>query len=185
MRRITAIAAGVFLAIAGAPTSALASSPALKTKYSNLYHVVQKRHGKRTPGRNIRAHGIKTKHGSRPATDRELARSIRTFRRWLAPPVAPVAAGDRSPVGTIAAAPAKAGGQYSIPRYIVMCESGGDYSKYNSAGSGASGAYQIMPGTWKAYGGSTANAADASPAEQDRIAAKIYAAEGASPWDCG
>jgi len=65
-----------------------------------------------------------------------------------------------------------------------MCESGGDYRKWNNAGSGASGAYQIMPGTWKHYGGSTKNAADADPAEQDRVAARIWAAEGSRPWSC-
>lgn len=75
------------------------------------------------------------------------------------------------------------GGPYSIPTYIVMCESGGDYSAVNSS-SGAGGAYQIMPSTWEAYGG-TGLPQDASKAEQDRIAALIYADSGTSPWVCG
>lgn len=161
-----------------------AEAKTLKVTYSDLYHAVAKKQGKRTPGRNIRRLGVKTKHGVRSATSAELARSIRTFRRWLAPPAVTPAVSDHTPVGSIASVPSQAGGKYAIPRYIVMCESGGDYHKYNSAGSGASGAYQIMPGTWKAYGGSTKNAADASPAEQDRIAGRIYAAEGARPWSC-
>lgn len=75
------------------------------------------------------------------------------------------------------------GGPYSIPTYIVMCESGGNYSALN-ASSGAGGAYQIMPSTWEAYGG-TGLPHEASKAEQDRIAALIWADSGASPWVCG
>lgn len=33
--------------------------------------------------------------------------------------------------------------EWSIPTYIVMCESGGDWNAYNA--SGASGPYQLMP----------------------------------------
>ena len=44
------------------------------------------------------------------------------------------------------------GGPYSIPTYIVMCESGGNYAALNPS-SGAGGAYQIIPSTWEAYGG--------------------------------
>ncbi len=75
------------------------------------------------------------------------------------------------------------GGPYSIPTYIVMCESGGDYSALNPS-SGAGGAYQIMPETWEAYGG-TGLPHEASKAEQDRIAALIYADSGTAPWVCG
>jgi hypothetical protein len=53
-------------------------------------------------------------------------------------------------------------------------ESGGDYTIYNQSGqSNASGAYQFLGSTWKGMGGSTANAAEASPAEQDAIARKM------------
>ncbi|MBK8295297.1 MAG: transglycosylase family protein [Solirubrobacterales bacterium] len=64
----------------------------------------------------------------------------------------------------------------------MMCESGGNYSALNPSGAG--GAYQIMPATWKAYGGKGLPN-EASKAEQDRIAALIYAASGTSPWVCG
>ncbi len=73
-------------------------------------------------------------------------------------------------------------GGYSIPSYIVECESGGDYSARNPSGAG--GAYQMMPGTFEAYGGS-GDPASASKAEQDRVASRIYEAEGSSPWTCG
>ena len=71
---------------------------------------------------------------------------------------------------------------YTIPASIVMCESGGNYRAVNPS-SGAGGAYQILPSTWAAYGG-TGLPQDASPAEQDAIAAKIYAAGGPSQWSC-
>jgi muramidase (phage lysozyme) len=71
---------------------------------------------------------------------------------------------------------------YSIPVSIVMCESGGNYRAVNPS-SGAGGAYQILPSTWTAYGG-TGLPQDAPPAEQDAIAAKIYASGGPSQWSC-
>jgi septal ring factor EnvC (AmiA/AmiB activator) len=72
------------------------------------------------------------------------------------------------------------GGPYSIPTYIVMCESGGNYSALNPS-SGAGGAYQILPSTWELYGGQ-GEPQDASKAEQDRIAAEIWADSGPSAW---
>jgi len=75
------------------------------------------------------------------------------------------------------------GGPYSIPTYIVMCESGGNYGAVNPS-SGAGGAYQILPSTWELYGGQGAPQ-DAPKAEQDRIAAEIWADSGSSAWVCG
>jgi hypothetical protein len=58
---------------------------------------------------------------------------------------------------------------------IRQHESGGNYQIYNQSGlSNASGAYQFIGSTWKGLGGSTSSAAEASPAEQDRIA-RAYA----------
>jgi septal ring factor EnvC (AmiA/AmiB activator) len=74
------------------------------------------------------------------------------------------------------------GGPYAIPTYIVMCESGGNYGALNSS-SGAGGAYQILPSTWAAYGGEGLPQ-DAPKAEQDRIAAEIWADSGGSAWVC-
>jgi peptidoglycan hydrolase CwlO-like protein len=75
------------------------------------------------------------------------------------------------------------GGPYSIPTYIVMCESGGNYSAVNPS-SGAGGAYQILPSTWELYGGK-GEPQNAPKAEQDRIAAEIWADSGSSAWVCG
>jgi peptidoglycan hydrolase CwlO-like protein len=74
------------------------------------------------------------------------------------------------------------GGPYSIPTYIVMCESGGNYSALNPS-SGAGGAYQILPSTWELYGGKGLPH-EAPKAEQDRIAAEIWADSGPSAWVC-
>jgi septal ring factor EnvC (AmiA/AmiB activator) len=74
------------------------------------------------------------------------------------------------------------GGPYSIPTYIVMCESGGNYSALNPS-SGAGGAYQILPSTWELYDGKGAPH-EAPKAEQDRIAAEIWADSGPSAWVC-
>jgi hypothetical protein len=77
---------------------------------------------------------------------------------------------------------ATSSGGYSIPAGIVACESGGDYGAVNPS-SGAGGAYQILPSTWAAYGGQGLPQ-DAPPAEQNRIAAAIYATQGPSAWTC-
>jgi Transglycosylase-like domain/Putative peptidoglycan binding domain len=71
---------------------------------------------------------------------------------------------------------------YSIPSSIVQCESQGNYGAVNSS-SGAGGAYQILPSTWRAYGGS-GSPQNASKAQQDSIASKIYQSAGASQWSC-
>jgi septal ring factor EnvC (AmiA/AmiB activator) len=75
------------------------------------------------------------------------------------------------------------GGPYSIPTYIVMCESGGNYRALNRS-SMAGGAYQIIPSTWAAYGGKGQYAHLASKAEQDRIAAIIWREDGPGAWSC-
>ncbi|MBK5219729.1 MAG: transglycosylase family protein [Thermoleophilia bacterium] len=74
------------------------------------------------------------------------------------------------------------GGPYSIPTYIVMCESGGDYGAVNPS-SGAGGAYQILPSTWDLYDGQ-GEPQNAPKAEQDRIAAEIWADSGGGAWVC-
>jgi hypothetical protein len=73
-------------------------------------------------------------------------------------------------------------GGYSIPASIVRCESGGNYHAVNPS-TGAGGAYQIMPSTWRAYGGS-GSPQNAPKAQQDAIASKIYHSGGGSQWSC-
>ena len=83
------------------------------------------------------------------------------------------------------AAPATASGAATPPHLeaIAACESGGNYSA--NTGNGFFGAYQFTQSTWASVGG-TGNPAAASPAEQDRRAAMLYAQQGSSPWPvCG
>ena len=73
-------------------------------------------------------------------------------------------------------------GPWAIPEAIVMCESGGNFQALNPS-SGAGGAYQILPSTWSSYGGEGLPH-EASPAEQHRIAAMIWADSGPAAWVC-
>ncbi len=119
-----------------------------------------------------------TQSGRRSAQrelDRLLAAEHRRARQFTAP---------ASASGTGAGSAASRGsGGWAIPWAIVQCESGGVNHPPNHAG--ASGYYQFIPSTWKAMGGSTAHAYQASRAEQDRLAAKLWAGgSGARNWDC-
>ena len=68
---------------------------------------------------------------------------------------------------------------------IAECESGGDITAVSSNGR-YYGKYQFSKSTWKANGGRGTNPAEASEAEQDRVATKLYKAEGLDPWPaCG
>jgi peptidoglycan hydrolase CwlO-like protein len=83
---------------------------------------------------------------------------------------------------TQATSTAGPGGPWAIPWAIVQCESGGQNVPSDG---GPSGYYQIMPATWKALGGSTDQAYQAPKAEQDQVAAKLWAGgSGAHNWSC-
>jgi hypothetical protein len=84
----------------------------------------------------------------------------------------------------------------SDPGAFLACvrnrESGGDYSVHNEGDSGASGAYQFLPGTWDSIAASVGRSdlvgvdpAQASPADQDAMAQALYAQQGAAPWGGG
>ena len=105
-------------------------------------------------------------------------------------------------LASLPATPARAatssGGSYSGGGDFLSCvrnrESGGDYGVYNSGGSGAAGAYQFMPGTWSSIAASAGRTdlvgmdpAQALPADQDAMAAALYAQQGSAPWggSCG
>ena len=72
---------------------------------------------------------------------------------------------------------------WAIPYPVVLCESGGQNLPPNSAG--ASGYYQILPSTWREFGGSGAAAYLAPKSEQDAVATRIWSGgAGASNWAC-
>jgi septal ring factor EnvC (AmiA/AmiB activator) len=74
-------------------------------------------------------------------------------------------------------------GGWSIPYAIVLCESGGQNLPPNSAD--ASGYYQIIPSTWRLFGGTGPAAYLAPKSQQDAIASRIWnGGAGASNWVC-
>jgi hypothetical protein len=85
--------------------------------------------------------------------------------------------------GTADAFPGQAG--------LVQCESGGNPAAVNNTAAGQAagrpaGLFQIVTGTWLANGGGQfAPTADrATPAQQQIVADRIYARQGAAPWQC-
>lgn len=74
-----------------------------------------------------------------------------------------------------------------VPRVlkrIAQCESGGD-PRAVSVGGRYRGKYQFSYATWRQMGGKGDPAA-ASEARQDRLAVKLFAAQGRAPWPhCG
>ena len=75
-----------------------------------------------------------------------------------------------------------AGGGWTIPYSVVQCESGGQDLTPNSAG--ASGYYQIIPGSWNGYGGYS-QAYKAPKSLQDQRASQLWnGGAGASNWVC-
>ena len=90
---------------------------------------------------------------------------------------------ERERLAAQAASGAGPGGPWAIPWPIVQCESGGQNLPPNSAG--ASGYYQIIPGTWRLFGGTGPQAYLRPKAEQDAVAARIWnGGRGASNWVC-
>lgn len=78
-----------------------------------------------------------------------------------------------------------------LPRYVVMCESGGNPRVVNRTSAGAAngypaGLYQITGPTWAAYGGRAfAPTADqASVYGQGVIAKRVLANQGSRAWAC-
>jgi peptidoglycan hydrolase-like protein with peptidoglycan-binding domain len=67
-----------------------------------------------------------------------------------------------------------------ILRLIALCESGGN-PRAVSANGRYRGKYQFSRATWRAIGG-TGDPAKAPESVQDRMAAKLLAARGTSPW---
>jgi hypothetical protein len=67
-----------------------------------------------------------------------------------------------------------------VLKRIAECESGGDPTAVSADGK-YRGKYQFTRATWRHIGGS-GDPADASEAEQDRRALKLYRARGTAPW---
>ena len=194
--RILAVATTGAIAL---PAAAAAQPNPMATHYKRDYIAVASKFGKRAPGRNIVRWGLSNGH---PASKTDVLQSIGVLERMLhpapvvhyvttpivtqpstyvAPEPAPAAPAPADPAPTVSG-PATGSGGWAIPGYIVQCESGGNWGAVNPS-SGAGGAYQIMPSTWQAYGGSGLPQ-NASPAQQSAIASKIWNSAGPSAWSC-
>jgi peptidoglycan hydrolase-like protein with peptidoglycan-binding domain len=96
-------------------------------------------------------------------------------------------AGDGSAAGddtSAASAGAPDASSSATLQRIAQCESGGNPTAVSADGQ-YRGKYQFDRATWERLGG-TGDPAEASEAEQDRVAAKLLAREGTSPWPvCG
>jgi hypothetical protein len=108
-----------------------------------------------------------------PETLAELGISTETADDDPAPEPAP-ASGASAPSGSASA---------TLER-IAQCESGGNPRAISADGQ-YRGKYQFDRATWERLGG-TGDPAEATEAEQDRLAAKLLAERGTSPWpSCG
>jgi septal ring factor EnvC (AmiA/AmiB activator) len=111
------------------------------------------------------------------------ARQAAAARRAAAAAAAAQQAATASPTPVALGPSLGPGGGWAIPYAIVLCESGGQNLTPNSAG--ASGYYQIIPATWRLFGGSGPAAYLTSKAEQDAVASRIWnGGAGASNWVC-
>ena len=159
-------------------------------EYLRLRHKVVIKMGQEQAGLNIVCWGIGkpgSRHRPQPAKVKE---GSSRFQNWLTPVKYMPAASSLTSNTTLgvpggASTPTTNPGTSTLPSCTYIGESGGGsgaYTVMNSEGSGARGKYQIMPGTYAAYGGD----GSWSPADQERVAKRLYQAEGTSPWDaCG
>lgn len=183
-RRITVALLACACVVAGAPN---AEAKSLTAKYRDLRVEVVKKHGERAPGRNIVRDGVRTKHGPRPAKNVDIAESIDTFRRWLAPPPpppalpAPAASSiSQAPTASLQSGATSGGACGAIPGYIVGRESGGDPNAVNPS-SGAFGCYQLMPEHF--VGGGACADLGRDQAGQDECATRLWdGGAGSSNW---
>jgi Transglycosylase-like domain/Putative peptidoglycan binding domain len=91
-----------------------------------------------------------------------------------------LSSGDPEPEdATGAGAPSDASASATLQR-IAQCESAGNPTAVSADGQ-YRGKYQFDRATWERMGG-TGDPAQANEAEQDRIAAKLLAQSGTSPW---
>ena len=113
------------------------------------------------------------------------ARALRRYQRAHGIPADGVAGpAPRAARGSTAQQATAAKPAAPILARIALCESGGNPAAV-SAGGQYRGKYQFTRATWRALGGK-GDPAKAPEAEQDRLAAALYAAQGTTPWPvCG
>lgn len=178
--RLSIIAAGVLLALLINVSPALAHDKGtIEHKNSYLRAKVTKLFNERAAGCDLVNLKCKKYQNPKPA---KIRRYFNTLRRKIMPKPAAINLNNAKPLQPPAGVPtARATG--APLSAIRQCESNGNYS--TNTGNGFYGAYQFTQSTWNSVGG-VGNPAAASPAEQDKRAAILYAREGSSPWPvCG
>lgn len=196
MRRFIVVTAVTCTAAAGAPAMAQANAESMKPKCSKKllrsanHHrkIVVKKHGVDAAGRDIVKYGrIRANQKTTPSKCGEIKKYrkqlivLHTEPKYYPLIVRTAAKPYQAPAGT--QSPSVATPANGTLAAIRSCESGGNYS--TNTGNGFYGAYQFTQSTWQSVGGS-GNPAAASPAEQDKRAAMLYAQQGSSPWPvCG
>jgi hypothetical protein len=152
-------------------------------KYTKLYterygKKKGRKKGKREPGRDICRLG--NRDGSMPSVGK-LSGYLAVLHRKKSPP-APASMAP-STQGSLAGSSGSGAAPSATLTAIAQCESGGNPA--TDTGNGFYGKYQFTLSTWQSVGGS-GNPAQASEAEQDQRAAKLYAQQGPAPWPvCG
>jgi hypothetical protein len=182
MRRLFLVAAPLAgLALTTIAAASPSTAPICKRAYG-VRQAVKKKQGNRAPGRNICRRGVKTKTGSREATTHQKAVYLRQLIRLNTPAASPYLSRTAVPPAQPPGGALTASVRGNLPACTWVPESGGDYHAYNPS-SGAAGKYQIIPSTWAAFGGTryAPSALQATPAQQDMIAARI-AADGLHHW---
>jgi hypothetical protein len=167
--------AGAGAAVSGGTGGAELPTHAHARAYEQTYSRVAHKLGRRAPGRNIVEFGVAR---GRAATDAEVVSSLHVLQRMLAAAMRPASA-TTTATSSVSVSSAGASG---VP--ACASESGTNYSTGSSntnASSGATGRYQITPGTAAAYGCDLS-----TPSGQDACAQTIYQHQGAGAWvGCG
>ncbi len=154
-----------------------AATKVLQHALSSIQAQLASRQAALARARELQMDALAQTHAHQAGLQHQLDHAIAVQRaRELAAQLAALAAPP-------AVSSSPAGATFTIPWPIVQCESGGQNLPPNSAG--ASGYYQIIPDTWKGYGGSTGQAYQAPKSEQDQVAARIWdGGSGAHNWVC-
>jgi hypothetical protein len=144
-------------------------------QYERAYTHAARAFGRRAVGCRL----LKSCRGR--VSDARMVASTRVLHRMFAPvPVESVT--SSAPVAVQATVSAVSPG--SLPACTWQPESGGNPSAVNPQ-SGAGGYYQVLPSTWRAYGG-TGLPQDAPMSEQTAVAERVMAGQGPSAWvNCG
>lgn len=127
--------------------------------------------------------GRHSKPSTRSSTGPLVAVAIATSGTFAAVPLTSGVA-DAATVETRPVVVSDDGGWDSVSGAIESCESGGNIRARNRSSS-ASGAWQLIRGTWASVGGLlfAPSAGEASFEQQETAARRLYERDGLTPWE--